>query len=95
MVLTYNVDSSYLADHGITVDLTHIMTGVFRLGPADVKQPRSLVIMRNAESRNSCHHLPVDSHDHLAVQMYPCHLYYIILVISSSDKSLREYHNIL
>lgn len=37
MVLTYNVDSSYLTDHRITVDLTHVMTGVFRLGPTDVK----------------------------------------------------------
>ena len=74
MVRTYNVDSSYLADHGITVDLTHVMTSVFRLGPADVEQPRSLVIMRNAETRNPRHHLPVDGHDHLPVQMHPRHL---------------------
>ena len=52
----------------------HVSASVFGMNSANVQLPGALMIVRDAESANSGHHLSVDGEDHLPVQMHPRHL---------------------
>jgi len=55
--------------------LTHVATGVLRLGLAYVQRPRSFTVVWGTETRDPRHQVLVDGHNHLTIQMNPRHLF--------------------
>lgn len=72
--LTNNLQISDLADHGVGVNLAHVVAPILLLHLTHVQQPGHGVVVRDAEPCQSRDHVPVDRKDHLPVDMDPCHL---------------------
>ena len=72
---TNDVDDADLSDHWVAIDLTHVATGVLRLGLAYVQRPRSFTVVWGTETRDPRHQVLVDGHNHLTIQMNPRHLF--------------------
>lgn len=72
--LTHYVDKADLGDHGICVDLAHVVALVLFLDVADVKVPGVVLVVSDLEAGNPGDHVTVNRHDHLAVQVDERHL---------------------
>ena len=63
-----------LADHGLSVDLAHVVARVIPLHVPDVQLPGVDPVMRHGHPGVVGHHVVVDSQDSLAVRSQPCNL---------------------
>ena len=63
-----------LGDHGVRVDLAHVVTPVLGLDVLDVKGPGVVTVVDDVEPRYPGDDVPPDGQDHLPVYVYPGHL---------------------
>ncbi len=73
-LLTYDVHHSHVGQHGVRVDLAHVVSLVLLLHVLDVEAPRVVLVVCDGEARDAGDHLVVDRQDHLTVQVDEGHL---------------------
>ena len=61
-------------DHGICVDLAHVVALVLRLYVPDLQVPGVVAVMDDVEPGNAGDHVPPYGQDHLPVNVDPGHL---------------------
>ena len=76
-----------LADHGLGVDLTHVVARVIPLHVPDVELPRVDPIVGDGHPGVVGHHVVVDGQDGLAVRSQPCNLH-------STDSTHQYIHEV-
>ena len=71
----HHVQVAGLRDHGVRVDLAHVVTLVLRLDILDVKGPGVVTVVDDVEPGYPRDDVPPDGEDHLAVYVDPGHLH--------------------
>lgn len=65
---------SYLALHGIGIDLAHVEALVLPLGAFDAQAPGRVIAVRDGDPGIVSDHVVVDRLDRLCVGLHPAHL---------------------
>ena len=71
---TDNVKVTRHGDHGVCVDLTHVVTLVLRLDVPDLQGPGVVTVVDDVKPGDAGDHVTPDGQDHLAVNVDPGHL---------------------
>ena len=71
---TDNVKVPRHGDHGVCVDLTHVVTLVLRLDVSDLQGPGVVTVVDDVEPGYAGDHVTPDGQDHLPVNVDPGNL---------------------
>ena len=72
--ITDNVKVPRHGDHGVCVDLTHVVTLVLRLDVSDLQGPGVMTVVDDVEPGYPRDHVTTNGQNHLAVYMNPSNL---------------------
>lgn len=72
--ITDNVKVPRHGDHGVCVDLTHVVTLVLRLDVSDLQGPGVVTVVDDVEPGYAGDHVTPDGQDHLPVNVDPGNL---------------------
>ena len=72
---TYDIEVADVGEHGVRVDLAHVVSLVLLLHVAHHQVPRVVLVVRHLEAGDPRDHVVVDRKDHLPVQVDERHLW--------------------